>query len=416
MNRLIQHRIACRVLWAGIVFTSCSAWTQDNKPMIVITPQDVCDYCDTLVDATFDLTGERLYVAARGQNQDGDVYPWLSLWDMTQTNQTQATLLASSKSLVPDAGDFMIMSDPAGQLMGVAGYTMKLWQAKMNNSTLPYLTTLTKDSSQIHTFAFSRKGDKIAVSVDEDNLSIWDTFSLNDTNPLAKAKTSGHAISIQFHPEKPYIVDGLGGGDTEAWDYSQIKKGAPKHLASFQAPGGAFVVSISPDAERVGVSMGRCHCAELWSLADVLKGHTNPIAKMQHDNVVYMINFDKTGRYIVTASGDRTAKLWDSDQIKDGTPALLATMRHECSDVYLILFVPDKNRLLTSSSCEIKLWDTQNTDEEGRAALLNTFRTDGSYQRIKLDPMNIWLLTINSEAAKLWDIAVLQPDPEPETE
>lgn len=402
-------RVIGRALCLGLWLSSPVVFGQDNKPVIVITPQEVCDYCDTLVDATFDLTGTRLYLAARGKDQEGYFYPYLSLWDVTRTNHTQAVQVIKAKSPVQDSGDFMIKLDPSGQLMGVAGHTMKLWRAKMNNGTLPYLATLTKGTSQIHSFAFSHKGDKIAYSLDSDDLTIWDTFN----NKTLIAKTNGNAVSIQFHLTKLFVLDGLGGSDTEIWDYSQTTSGAPKHLAWFHAPGGAYVVTFDPSGERVGVSMGRCHCAALWSMDSVISGSTAPLARMQHDDVVYFISFDATGRYIVTTSSDYTAKLWDSMQIKDEVPLLLATMKHECS-VYLGLFAQDKSRILTSSDCgEVKLWDTLHIKEGGDATLLNTFNTDSSYRKIELDPAGIWLLTVNSKAAELWDIAAIQPDLEP---
>ena len=403
------------VLLFGLLVASPAVFGQDNSPVIVITPQEVCDYCDTLVDATFDLTGTRLYLAARGKDQEGEIYPYLSLWDVTRTNHTQPALVAKSRSPVQDSGDFMIRLDSTGKLMGVAGHTMKLWRAGVSNGTLPYLATLTKDSSQIHTFAFSAKGDKIAYSLDNDDLTIWDTFN----NETLTAKTFSNAVSIQFHPTKLYVLDGLGGSDTEIWDYSQVTSGSPKHLAWFHAPGGAFVVTFDQSGERVGVSMGRCHCADLWNMESVINGNTTPLARMQHDDVVPFISFDATGRYIVTTSHDYTAKLWDSYQIKDEAPRLLATMKHDCY-VDLGLFVHDKNRILTSSDCgEVKLWDTLHLKEGGKATLLNTFNTGESYQKIELDPAGIWLLTVNSNTAELWDIAALQPDqdattPEPD--
>ena len=415
MNRALQHRLTCRFLWASLLFIGGSVWAQDNKPMIVITPQEVCDYCDTLVDATFDLTGERLYVAARGKNQDGDVYPWLSLWDITRTNQTQATMIVNSKSPVQDDGDFMIKSDPLGELMGVAGHTMKLWYAKVSNGTLPYLATLTKGSSQIHAFVFSHKGDKIAVSVDDNNLSLWDTFKVKtgDLSVAAKAKTNGHAITIRFHPAKLYYLDGIDGGDTEIWDYSQLTNGSPKHLVSLSSDDHDIVIDHS-GGRVVTTDMDYVGYAVLWNMNEVLNGNTTPIAKMQHSDDVFSINFDTTERYIVTASDDKTAKLWDSSQIKNSVPLLVCTMQHKCG-VRLALFAPGKNRILTTSTCEIKLWDTQTVKEDGKATLLNTFDTDGSYQKIQLDPAGIWLLTVNDKSVQLWDIASLQPDQEPPT-
>ncbi|WP_257276020.1 hypothetical protein, partial [Endozoicomonas sp. SESOKO4] len=50
----------CRVVGFAFWVASPVVFGQDNQPVIIIKPRDVCDCCDKLVDATFDLTGERL--------------------------------------------------------------------------------------------------------------------------------------------------------------------------------------------------------------------------------------------------------------------------------------------------------------------------------------------------------------------
>ena len=407
MNRALQHRLTCRFLWASLLFIGGSVWAQDNKPMIVITPQEVCDYCDTLVDATFDLTGERLYVAARGKNQDGDVYPWLSLWDITRTNQTQATPVLTARSPVMDSDDFMIKLDSIGRLIGVAGKSLKLWYADVNNKTLPYMGTLSQPSS-LFAFAFSPKGDKVATGTDGYFL-VWDTYRLNNTIPMLVA-TAGPGIkanSVSFSPSKQLIL--ARGG---IWDITQIENEKPKQLVNFDN-NGAHIIS-SPDNKWVASSIDFAYTAYLWITSSAIGGNGDHVAHMDHGDYVSSIIFDTTSRYIVSTSDDGTAKLWDSSSIKDKVPLLLATMDQGCG-VLQSLFTLDRTRVFTRGSCNIKLWDVGNIKEDGKATLLNTFIADGGYQKIQLDPAEIWLLTVSDKSVQLWDVAALQPDQEPPT-
>ena len=412
MNRLLQPRMACRVLWAGILFTIDSVWAQDNKPVIVITPQEVCDYCDTFVDAGFDLTGEGLYLAARGTNKDGDTYPYMSFWDITRTDQTRATAILAERSPVIDSKDFAINLDPTGRLVGIAGANLKLWNARVDNGTLPYLATLAKTARQIHSFAFSQKGDKIAAGLDENGsfFSVWDTYRFNGSDPLpvAKGSTGDRVMSIQFHATKPYLLAGR--RHIELWDYSQITNGVPKELADLSYCGDSSAIMFDSDRERI-VASTTSGCAAVWDLNNVMNGSKDPIITLNHGGNVVSISIDPTGRYILTASWNQTAKLWDTAQLENKVPLLLATMKHQC-EVKQALFAPDKNRILTSSNCEVKYWNTQEVKDDGQATLLNTFNTDGSYNKIQLDPAGIWLLSVSNTLTQLWDIAALEPDQE----
>ena len=420
MRALSLNRKIRRGLWLGLLAVSSAVSGQDNQPVIVITPQEVCDYCDTLVDATFDLTGMRLYIAARGKDQEGDIYPYLSLWDITKTNHSQATTVVKVKSPVQDTRDFMIKLDITGRLVGIAGSALKLWYAELNNGTLPYLATLDKEFTGIHSFAFSDKSDKVAAGYNNhgiDYLGVWDTYQFEDNKPKLLAKVNiAPAVSTQFNPTGRYILDGRGGLFAEIWDLSQIKNEAPGHIG-LKEIGGPYTVTFDHDGRQIGVSMGSCHCAGLWNMDSVISGNTAPIALMPHGSDVYFITFDSTGRLIATTSNDHTAKLWNGTHIENSSLELLATMNHDCG-VDQAIFTRNASRMFTRSSCDIKFWDIQHIKEDGKATLLNTF-SDGGYQKIELDPAGIWLLTVNSKAAELWDIAALQPDqdattPEPD--
>ena len=335
-------------------------------------------------------------------------------------NQTHATPIVKTKCPAIDSRDFKIKLDSTGRLLGLAGNTLKLWFAEVNNGTLPYLATIGGDFTGIHSFDFSPKNDKVAAGYNNhgiDYLGVWDTYQLEDGEPkLLVKKNLGPVVSMQFNPSGQYLLCGQNQGPygAEIWDLTQIENEEPKEVVflGYHDTGVATVTIYSMGKKLSVVYSGN---ALIWNMDAVLGGNTAPVAVMKHNNIIVSVNPDPEGHYILTASDDYTTKLWDSSQIKDTTPSLLATMKHQCP-VYQALFSPDKNRILTSSTCEVKLWDTRTVKEDGRATLLNTFNTDGSYQKIELDPAGIWMLTVNSKAAELWDIATLEPDPESETE
>ncbi|WP_448216904.1 WD40 repeat domain-containing protein [Endozoicomonas sp. 2B-B] len=409
----------CRLVWFSFWVASPVVFGQDKQPVIIIEPWNVCDCCDNLVDATFDLTGERLYVAANGKNQAGDTYSHLGLFDITRTNRTLATALVKVKGPVLDSRDFGIKLDATGRLVGIAGNSLKLWYARVSNGTLPYLATLDNDFNSIYSFAFSRKSDKVAAWYNEDGdnyLGVWDTYQLEDDKPklLAKVKNKDRAVSIQFDPTGRYILDEGGEALAELWDLSQIKSETPGRigLKSFGYLYNPYTVTFDHEGKQIGISMGyECYCGGLWSMDSIVSGDTAPLAFMKHNSNVYSIAFDPTGRYIVTTSEDHTAKLWDGTQIKKNSPKLLATMNHDCT-VRQAIFTRNNTRMFTRDDCDIRFWDIQHIPVDGKAKLLNTFHTDGGYHKIELDPAGIWLLTVNNKAAEVWDIVALQPDSE----
>jgi flagellar basal body-associated protein FliL len=75
----------------------------------------------------------------------------------------------------------------------------------------------------------------------------------------------------------------------------------------------------------------------------VLSGHTGPI---------YSAVFSPDGNRILTASADKTARLWD----RDGKP--LATLGGHTGELYSAVFSPDGGRILTvSEDRTARLWD-----------------------------------------------------------
>ena len=95
------------------------------------------------------------------------------------------------------------------------------------------------------------------------------------------------------------------------------------------SPDGKFVVTASGD-----------HTARIWD-AQTSKPVTEP---MKHESLVNSAVFSPDGKFVVTASLDSTACVWDAQSGKPVTESL----RHE-SSVESALFSPDGKYVVTAS-------------------------------------------------------------------
>ena len=147
---------------------------------------------------------------------------------------------------------------------------------------------------------------------------------------------------------------------------------------------------FSPDGTRILTASGD-KTARLWdnqgNLLVVLSGHEDGI-----NSAV----FSPDGNQILTASSDNTARLWDT------LGNLRAEFRGHENIVDSAVFSPDGRQILTTSSWDgtIRLWDTS-------GKLLTGFRAheNGSHDAV-FSPDGSQILTADGDnTARLWDIS-----------
>ena len=146
---------------------------------------------------------------------------------------------------------------------------------------------------------------------------------------------------------------------------------------------------FSPDGVRI-LTASADKTAKLW---DAVSGKL--IASFDHRDEVMHVAFSPDGTRILTASRDNTAKLWDAASSK-----LLTSFEHQ-DEVLQAAFSPDGARILTTSADKTaKLWDAVS------GKLIAGFVHQASVYHGAFSPDGARILTASADnTAKLWDAA-----------
>src|SRR3990170_1404202 len=169
-------------------------------------------------------------------------------------------------------------------------------------------------------------------------------------------------------------------------------------LTAMDTPQGWAQFEVSMANERVGKQ-------EIEKLTQaLLKSRNIPwfVTKtlQGHQRWVYSASFSPDGRRIVTASHDRTAKIWDT-----ATGQLIRTLQGHRNVVCAASFSPDGQRVVTASrDGTAKIWDV------ATGQLIHTLQGhQGGVYSASFSPDGRWVVTASDDhTARIWDAATGQ--------
>ena len=157
-----------------------------------------------------------------------------------------------------------------------------------------------------------------------------------------------------------------------------------------------YSAQFSPDGQRI-VTASWDKTARLWDAASgKLIGEP-----MNHERMVYSAQFSPDGQRVVTASADKTARLWDAGS---GKPVGKA-MKHQ-NEVYSARFSPDGQRAVTASADKTaRLWDAASGKPLGEPM---KHENEVYSAQFSLDGQRIVTASAD-KTARLWDAASGKP-------
>jgi WD40 repeat protein/tetratricopeptide (TPR) repeat protein len=145
--------------------------------------------------------------------------------------------------------------------------------------------------------------------------------------------------------------------------------------------------SFSPDG-RLVVTASSDRTARLWESRT-----GKPVATLTHESKVNLASFSPDGRRIVTISNERTARLWDSSTGKEIAPL------HKAGNVNSVSFSPDSRLVIAASGDRtMRLWESDTGKE------VATLDSEDKVTSASFSPDGRLIVTASPEgAARLWN-------------
>jgi WD40 repeat protein len=286
-----------------------------------------------LAQATRALEGQELVLAGHeGPVWDADASPdgaWIAtgssdrtarIWD-ARTGALVHTLTGFSAEVwrvqfSPDGAHLLTAGREGNVMMWSVATGARVWSVR--------------HGARVRDAAFSHDGTRVATGGDSETVELRDAADGRLLHTLAGH--TGAINALAFSPDDAYLLTGSDDDETRVWS---VDTGA---LVATGADHGGDVraVAISPDGAR-GASASWGGRARVFPLRG-----GQPIELTGHEDKIHHIAFAPDGSRLVTASEDRTAKVWDA-----ATGALVFTLSGHQSGVRQALFTPDGQSIVT---------------------------------------------------------------------
>lgn len=243
--------------------------------------------------------------------------------------------------------------------------------------------------------AFSRDGQRIVTASDDGTARVWDAAS---GQPLAVAQ--GHRKGVYqaaFSPDGKLIATSSKDGTARLWEAQ-----TGRELRVLPSQGGEVTnVAFSPDGQYLvasSLNFQDSQGVEQPGTARVWRVATGERVAELGDTAyggVWSADFSPDGRWLVTASEDNTARLWEV-----GSWRKRADLIGHSGRVSRAVFSPDGRQILTASAdLTARLWDAATAQSRFELAGHTAYVLDGNFSP---DSKSVVTTSLDG-VARLWD-------------
>ena len=285
---------------------SARVWSVETGKQSVIL-----GHGDVVTSAAFSPDGQRIVTAS-----DDNTVP---IWD-AQMGERIVTLSGRTAVYSPD-GRSIVTSD---------GDTARIWNA--DNGKLAMV--LRGHRSRVTGAVFSPDGRSVLTASDDKTARLWSAGTETNTQMAVLAAHTGSAGRAVFSPDGRRALTASDDNSVRLWDAE-----AGRQIATFTRAGSGMA-AFSPDGRLVAIPDNNTVVVR-----DANTGEREDRIFQGHSAAVQSVAFSADGRRIVTASDDRTARVWDLQ-----TGGQIAALTEHTAPVRSAVFSPDGLRVVSTQT------------------------------------------------------------------
>ncbi len=289
---------------------------------------------------------------------------------------------------------------PGDEVLTVGGNDARLWDLKTGRERMTFSPHATVASA-----SFSPDGRWIVTGSWDNSAKIW-----NATTGAAVLKLAGQhqrfVNSAEFSPDGQFVLTASDDGTARLWKLSLPANGV-------ETPTATVVKTYAGHADRVRsarfdrtgkfmVTTSDDKTARLWNV------ETGNVVKTfeGHGWAVLTADISGDGKHLLTGSEDNSARLWNIE-----TGATELTLAGHTGPVTSVAFAPDQSRVLTGSRDQTaKIWDARTGKE-----ILTLNRHTDDVTSVRFSPDGRQVLTASRDGtAILWLTTPWKSAPNPD--
>lgn len=216
---------------------------------------------------------------------------------------------------------------------------IRVWES----ATGKQIRVLRGHEDQVQGIVFSPNGKHLLSGSADKTARLWD---VNTGKEIFKISNLGDVTWTYFSADGKMLITFASDGTIGLWDATTAKN--IRNIKTLKEPG--YGSTILPLADGKTIVTAEKNFLHFW---DITTGKELRTFTTTHTDFIYSVAFSPNGKYIATASGDRTIKLIEAASGKE-----ISVAKGHSDQVWYVAFTPDNKRLLSGSfDGTIRIWN-----------------------------------------------------------